>query len=108
MSETKIPVQVTITNDQIDKAIIDSLVGSQLGKKISSELERCFGHGYGNVDIDRIVRGIVEKQIHIAVERILLTDHAETIKSFVAEKMTDQFVSDTFEVMWEAWRNRVG
>jgi len=107
MSETKIPVQVTITNDQIDKAIIDSLIGTQLGEKISKEIERCFGSGYGNIDLDRIVKGIVEEQVKRAVEKILMVGHGETINKFVQEKMTDEFVNATFESMWNAWRNRM-
>lgn len=106
MSETQIPVQVTITNDEIDKAIIDSLIGTQLGKKISDEIERCFHVGYGGVDMNRIVKGIVEKQIHVAIENILLVKHKDEINSFVEKKMTDEFVNSLFESMWERWSQR--
>ena len=97
---------MTITNEQIDKAIIDSLIGTQLGQKISHEIEKCFDTGYGSVDMNRIVRNIVEAQIHKAIEQILLTTHAKTIEAFVATKMTDAFVTATFEAMWDSWNNK--
>ena len=100
MSETQIPVNVTISSEQMDKAIIDSLMGAQMGKTIAQEIEKSFGNGYGRIDVDRMVKTIVEKQIHNAVEKAIATDHEEKLKAFVAEKLTDEFLTALFEAMW--------
>ena len=97
-------IKVDISLEAINKAVSDAIINSAIGK----ELDRIIKDQVSKLtrSYDNPIEAVVKSEIHKCISDVVRTQFGEQIQAMVAEKVTEQFTSDLFNRMWDAFVSR--
>jgi len=102
--EANVEVKATLDGpsmtDAITKAILDSVLGEEIRKSVKDYVDK-LKRSYDN-PLDATVKRVVDEEIY----RLLVSEHIETIRAQLREKIDAEVVKDITDKAWDALKAR--
>lgn len=105
-NEVKVPIQLSITPEQINQmiaqAVLDSKLGEEIKRVVKQKCEQLHSYQFTN-----LIEKVVEDEMKRMVQQVVMTHHSdqirELIKTKITEKVTDEFVDKIWKSVESRW-----
>lgn len=95
--EINVDLNAEQINQEIQRAVAESVIGEQLKKIIKQSIEE-LSSSWKNP-----IKPVVDQIIIDSIKELVREEYFEQIKNFVKEKMTQEFMDSIIQKLWDNW-----